>query len=187
VQSNKRFSWAKSQTSYANKKADSDSVYGSVYSMIVWVQAMFDSAFKKFNHNIASGDRIASKGNNIVDEGNYRPDITIENSHNKVYIIMESERKSERKAFIGALVQAAKYAAEKNTTMTLVFVMKETGNQTTVAQVSANIRPYYQWLYALGAKQLNSVLLISDTEYDKSNKANEVLLSQQFKKRCIKL
>jgi hypothetical protein len=84
-------------------------------------------------------------------------------------------------------VHAAKYAEDSSTPITLVFVMKETGNQTTVAQVSANIRPYYQWLHTLGATQLNRVLFISDTEYDNSAEANEVLLSTQFTERCTAL
>lgn len=148
---------------------------------------MLDSDFKNFPHNLAQGDVIASRGSNIANNGNYRPDIAIKNSFGAIHLILESERKSERKAFIGALVHAAKYAEDSNTPITLVFVMKETGNQTTVAQVSANIRPYYQWLHTLGATQLKRVLLISDNEYDESTNVNEVLLSTQFTARCTAL
>jgi hypothetical protein len=148
---------------------------------------LLDSEFKNFPHRLAQGDAIASQGANIVSSGNYRPDIAIRNSSGAIYLILESERKSERKAFIGALVHAAKYASDSNAPITLVFVMKETGNQTTVAQVSANVRPYYQWLRALGATQLNRVLFISDAEYDNSANANEVLLSSQFTARCTVL
>lgn len=148
---------------------------------------MHDSDFKSFPHKLSQGDVIASRGTNIATVGNYRPDIAIRNSAGAIHLILESERKSERKAFIGALVHAAKYAEDSNAPITLVFVMKETGNQTTVAQVSANIRPYFQWLHALGATQLNRVLFISDTEYDHSTNANEVLLSTQFTARCTVL
>ncbi len=148
---------------------------------------MRDSEFKKFPHKLAEGDAIASQGSNIAEEGNYRPDIAIKNSSGTIYLILESERKSERKAFIGALVHASKFAEDSKTPITLVFVMKETGNQTTVAQVSANIRPYYQWLHNLGATQLHCVLFISDTEYDESTNAEEVLLSTQFIARCTTL
>lgn len=148
---------------------------------------MLDSEFKNFPHRLAQGDAIASRGTNIASSGNYRPDIAIENSSGAIHLILESERKSERKAFIGALVHAAKYASDSNALITLVFVMKETGNQTTVAQVSANIKPYYQWLRTLGVTQLNRVLLISDAEYDNSANANEELLSAQFTARCTTL
>lgn len=148
---------------------------------------MLDTEFKNFAHKLAQGDVIASRGNNIANNGNYRPDIAIKNQSGAIYLILESERKSERKAFIGAMVHAAKYAADANTKITLVFVMKETGNQTTVAQVSANIRPYYQWLHTLGATQMNRVLLISDVEYEDSANANEELLSAQFIVRCTVL
>lgn len=148
---------------------------------------MLDSEFKIFQHRLAQGDLVASRGCNIANVGNYRPDIAISNSSGPIHLILESERKSERKAFIGALVHAAKYAEDSSAQITLVFVMKETGNQTTVAQISANIRPYYQWLHSLGATNLNHVFLISDTEYDNSAKANEVLLSAEFVARCTEL
>ncbi|KAF0189482.1 MAG: hypothetical protein FD168_737 [Desulfobulbaceae bacterium] len=148
---------------------------------------MRDTEFKNFDHKLAQGDVIASRGTNIASNGNYRPDIAVKNSSGAIHLILESERKSERKAFIGAMVHAAKYAADSNLKITLVFVMKETGNQTTVAQVSANIRPYFQWLHTLGAKQLHSVLLISDVEYDASAKAGEEILSAQFSARCTAL
>jgi hypothetical protein len=148
---------------------------------------VLDREFKNFQHRLIHGDVIASRGNNIATVANYRPDISIKNQSGATHLIMESERKSERKAFIGALVHAAKYAEDTNTPITLLFVMKETGNQTTVAQVSANIRPYFQWLGELGAMQLNSVLLISDTEYDTSARVDEVLLSPQFMARCTVL
>lgn len=145
---------------------------------------MLDTEFKYFHHILAQGDVIFSRGTNIASSGNYRPDIAIKNSSGKVHIILESERKSERKAFIGALVHAAKYAKDSNLNITLVFIMKETGNQTTVAQVSTNIKPYYQWLHSLGVTQLHRVMFISDTEYDNSASANEVLLSTEFIARC---
>lgn len=155
--------------------------------LALWRSTLHDSEFKNFPHRLAQGDTIASRGSNIANGGNYRPDIAIKNSSGTIHLILESERKSERKAFIGALVHAAKYANDLNAPITLVFVMKETGNQTTVTQVSANIRHYYHWLHTLGATQLNRVLLISDTEYDISANANEVLLSAQFTARCTAL
>lgn len=148
---------------------------------------MLDSDFKNFHHILAQGDVIASRGTNILRKGNYRPDIAIKNSSGVIHLILESERKSERKAFIGTLVHAAKYASDCNTPITLVFIMKETGNQTTVAQVSANIRPYYEWLHTLGATLLKRVLFISDDEYKNSAIANEVLLSPNFMARCTTL
>ena len=148
---------------------------------------MLDSQFKNFAHLVAVGDSVATNGKMIPNSGGYRPDISIKNSSGITHLILESERKSERKAFIGAMVHAAKYAATLQTPITLVFIMKETGNQTTVAQVSANIRPYFQWLTLLGATHLNRVLLLSDVAYDNSTAAGEALLSQPFISRCTPL
>ena len=148
---------------------------------------MRDSKFKNFDHCLKTGDKIASRGKNIATNGNYRPDIAVKNSSGKIYLILESERKSDRKAFIGAMVHAAKYAAESNLNITLVFVMKETGNQTTVKQISDNIRAYFQWLHSLGATNLQCVYLISDKDYVTSAKSNEEILSAAFIKRCTAL
>ena len=104
-----------------------------------------------------------------------------------IYLILESERKSERKAFLGAMLQAAKYSSTLQNPLTLVFVMKETGNQTTVAQVSRNIRPYFEWLRSLAATNLSRVLLLSDDDYDASAASGEELLSQPFLNRCTAL
>ena len=148
---------------------------------------MLDKEFKNFNHRLVQGDVIASRGTNIPNSCGYRPDIAIRKSSGAIYLVLESERKSERKAFIGAMVHAAKYAQESDTPITLVFVMKETGNQTTVAQVSANIRPYFQWLHSLGATQLDRVLFISDINYEVSANSGEEILSHQFVMKCTEL
>lgn len=146
---------------------------------------MLDTEFKNFAHLLAPGDSIHTNGNIL--QGSYRPDISIKNKNKKVYLILESERKSERKAFIGAMVHASKFAYETKQIITLVFVMKETGNQTTVAQVSRNIRPYFEWLCSLGSTYLNRVLMISDIEYENSARAGETLLSDIFLQRCTQL
>ena len=65
--------------------------------------------------------------------------------------------------------------------------MKETGNQTTVDQVSNNIRPYYIWLNPIANVTLTAVYIISDVEYIASAHANETLLASEFISRCIAL
>jgi hypothetical protein len=148
---------------------------------------MLDSQFKNFAHIVAPGDSVATNGNIIPNSGGYRPDISIKNSSGIIHLILESERKSERKAFIGAMIHAAKYAETLKTPITLVFIMKETGNQTTVKQIADNIRPYFQWVTSLGAICLNKVFLLSDVAYDNSASAGEMLLSQPFLSRCTAL
>jgi hypothetical protein len=146
---------------------------------------MRDREFKNFPHLLPVGSSINSNGNAL--QGNYRPDISIKDQSDKIYIILESERKSERKAFIGAMVHAAKFAHDTQQTLSLVFVMKQTGNQTTVPQVSANIRPYYEWIKSLGSSHLREVLMLSDEEYLLSVNANEKILSKPFRQRCVQL
>lgn len=148
---------------------------------------MRDREFKNFGHLLAPGDAIATRGCIIPGSNGYRPDISIKNPQGVTYLVLESERKSERKAFLGAMMQAARYSSTLQSNITLIFVMKETGNQTTVAQVSNNIRPYFQWLVALGATNLARVLMLSDEEYDESGIAGEVLLTPPFLARCTPL
>jgi len=144
---------------------------------------MLDTEFKNFAHRIPKNSRILSNGQDLVP--GYRPDISIQGNDGDVYLILESERKSERKAFIGAMVKASHFAYDNNSPITLVFVMKETGTQTTVKQISSNIKPYFDWLYKLGSTQLNRVCFISHPAYKDSANNNEILLSKDFLERCI--
>ena len=147
--------------------------------------ALLDTEFKNYNHRLPVDSNIRTNGGSLV--SGYRPDISIQDNSGNVNLILESERKSERKAFIGALVKASRFAQENSCLVTLVFVMKETGNQTTVAQVSSNIEPYFRWLYNLGAVKLNRVCFISHPAYIQSAENNETILSNEFMERCVVL
>lgn len=146
---------------------------------------MLDTEFKNFAHRIPVNSRILSNGQDLVP--GYRPDISIQENDGDVYLILESERKSERKAFIGAMLKASHFAYDNNSSITLVFVMKETGNQTTVNQISSNLKPYFDWLHQLGATQLNRVCFISHPVYEESANNDEELLSKEFLERCVVL
>lgn len=143
---------------------------------------MFDSEFKSFVHQLPEGHHILANGQDLVP--GYRPDVAIANDENNVTLILESERKTERKAFIGDLVKASHFAHKHEKEVTLVIVMKEVRSQTTVDQVARNIEPYFEWLFSLGATQLGRVCLLSDESYRESAEAREVLLSDEFLKRC---
>jgi hypothetical protein len=138
-----------------------------------WSLLLIDSAFKNFEHNLSESDVLFSTGQNISKIGNYRPDISIKNKNHQVCIVLESEQKSDRKAFIGALTHAFKFADEQEAPLTLVFVMKETRNQTTVTQISNNIRPYYEWLQNIVSVRLINTFLISDVSYEASVNSGE--------------
>ncbi|AXX59667.1 hypothetical protein ABRZ83_22485 [Vibrio vulnificus] len=148
---------------------------------------MKDSEFKSFSHKLPLGHEISSNGQNISVIGNYRPDISIKDASGTIQIVLESETKSDRKAFIGALTHAFKYADESNVSFTLVFVMKETGNQTTVEQVANNLRPYYVWLQGVVKTKLKGTFLVSDDAYVKSKECGERILSTEFQARCQRL
>ncbi|CAH7453481.1 conserved hypothetical protein [Vibrio chagasii] len=150
-------------------------------------EALKDSEFKNFSHKLPLGYEISSNGQNISVLGNYRPDISIKDASGTIQIVLESETKSDRKAFIGALTHAFKYADESSVSFTLVFVMKETGNQTTVEQVANNLRPYYVWLQGMVTTKLKDTFLVSDDAYVKSNECGERILSTEFQARCHRL
>lgn len=150
-------------------------------------EALKDSEFKVFSHKLPLGHEISSNGQNISVIGNYRPDISIKDASGTIQIVLESETKSDRKAFIGALTHAFKYADESNVSFTLVFVMKETGNQTTVEQVANNLRPYYVWLQGVVTTKLKGTFLVSDDAYVKSKECGERILSTEFQARCHRL
>lgn len=143
---------------------------------------MKDSDFKALQHCVGA-NRIASRGTEVA--AGYKPDITVNDANGRLVFILESEQKTDRKAFLGDLVKAEKYAEERQARPTLVVVMQCFDN-TTVQQIADHLRPYANWLARRngGALTLAKVLVISDDEYLKSVQANEPLASGQFQKRA---
>jgi|GEM_PF-3629664 len=146
---------------------------------------MKDTEFKSLNHIIPENCKINSRGGNIAEGYVYRPGASIANEKEEIFLVLENLNNSDRTPFIGAMTQAFKFAGAQETDLCLLFVMKESGNKTTVKQVAANIRAYYIWLKSLGAEKLTEVLFIADTEYQDSVHAKEALLSNEFRSRCV--
>ncbi|MGD9638717.1 MAG: hypothetical protein AB7U85_06625 [Alphaproteobacteria bacterium] len=145
---------------------------------------MKDKEFKNFEHIIPDNYTINTKGEKISDSNDYYPDVSIKDNEGKNWIILESERKTDRKAFVGSLIKAFFYAYYQNLNLTLIIVMKENGQQTNVEQISNHLKPYFEWLVSLGVKNLKKVLVISDEQYKKSATNKEKILSESFLKRC---
>ncbi len=143
---------------------------------------MKDSDFKNLRHCI--GDlQIASWGQAV--SGGYKPDLTIRDSSGKLMFIVECEQKTDRKAFLGGLVKAEKYAEDTGEIPSLVFVMQPFDN-TTVKQIGSHLKPYLSWLSKRpGGLRLSRVVVISDAEYENSVKNCEVICSQGFMKRAF--
>jgi len=142
-----------------------------------------DDAFKSLLHCLGT-HRIASRGN-VVARG-YKPDLTVSSPDNQLAFIIECEQKTDRKAFLGNLVKAEKYAEDCGAHPVLVIVMQEFSN-TTVHQIADHLTPYAVWLARLkgGKLNLSDILLISDQEYQRSLEANELLGSQGFRARAL--
>jgi len=141
-----------------------------------------DSVFKNLNHCI--GELIiASNGKKLID--GYSPDLSLKNKEGELIYILENERKSDRKAFLGDVVKASHYCDITKNTATLIIIMKETSNQTTTVQISKHLKTYSQWMKSKGILALNDIIVISDNEYKKSIECNEIVGSEAFIKRCI--
>lgn len=144
---------------------------------------MTDATFKSLPHCLGKY-RITSSGS-LVCKG-YKPDLTVSDSDNRLVFIFECEQKTDRKAFLGSLVKAEKYAEDCAAHPILIIVMQEFDN-TTVQQIAGNLRPYAVWLAHLkgGRPSLADILLISDQEYRSSVEANEVVGSADFLRRTV--
>ena len=74
---------------------------------------------------------------------------------------MESESKTDRKAFLGDFIKAEKYSQELGINPTSIIVMTEKDN-TTLAQVHAHLIPYVRWVRSLkGVVSVPEILVIS--------------------------
>lgn len=144
---------------------------------------MKDSDFKKLPHVIYP-HKIGSCGS-AVHKG-YKPDVTVVNANDELLFILESEQKTDRKAFLGDLLKAQKYAEECGASPALIIVMRPQAN-TKEQQIADHIQPYLSWLnQSLKAGvSLSMVAVISDTQYQKSIEAKEPLGSEAFMRRGI--
>lgn len=140
-----------------------------------------DSEFKTLQHCIGTY-RISSIGTEVAK--GYKPDVTIKDENGQLAFILESEQKTDRKAFLGAFVKAEKYAEDCNARPVLVIVMKISRN-TTVRQIADHLSPYAHWLACRkgGILSLSGVFIISDDDYRRSIQANELLTSELFRDR----
>ena len=139
---------------------------------------MKDSDFNYLGHLL--GDlMIESRGTEVAP--GYKPDLTIVDRAGQLMFIVECENKTDRKAFLGDLIKAEKYAEDRKASPTLVIVMEAAPN-TTVDQIAKHLKPYAAWLDGLKPQGLNlaEVLVISDDQYLSSVRSNEILGSAAF-------
>ena len=146
---------------------------------------MKDSDFKNLNHVVGSL-KIATRGSAVCD--GYKPDITVVDVTNKLQFILESEQKTDRKAFLGDVIKAQKYAEECEASPALVIVMQPQSN-TTVEQIANHLQPYVTWLKQKLRSdwRLSGVTVMSDSAYQDSVNAQEQLGSAEFLRRGISL
>lgn len=142
---------------------------------------MKDSDFKNAAHPIGVF-LVASRGA-AVSKG-YKPDLTVRNSEGKLKFILESEQKTDRKAFLGAFLKAEMYAEQENQNPELIIVMQPFGN-TTTKQIAKHLRPYKQWLESKKGDKLHlsAIQVMSDSEYLTAIEAGEQLGSAEIKRR----
>ncbi|QHS23453.1 hypothetical protein GWK91_11015 [Virgibacillus sp. MSP4-1] len=145
---------------------------------------MLDKDFKEFPH-ITGELKLQTKGSELIN--GYNPDLIIANQEGKIKYILESEHKTDRKAFLGDVVKAAHYCEVTQTPAKLIVVMKENEKQTTIEQISNHLKDYFKWLRGLGVSMLKDVLIITDEEYKKSNTEKEIIGSKPFIGRCKSL
>lgn len=146
---------------------------------------MKDSNFKNLNHVVGSLE-IATRGSAVCN--GYKPDITVIDGAGKLQFILESEQKTDRKAFLGDVIKALKYAEECGASPALVIVMQPQSN-TTVEQIAHHLQPYVTWLkQKVGSDwRLSGVTVISDSAYQDSVSAQEQLGSADFLRRGVSL
>ena len=137
---------------------------------------------KVLEHSL--GDSMGITNGSEVAKG-YKPDATIyDKSNNKPAVIIEFEKKTDRKAFLGDFVKAEKYAEDSDARPFLVIILTVYDN-TTKEQIANHLVSYREWLRNLGAHNLQYILVISETDYLKAIQANELLDSPSFRARAV--
>lgn len=142
---------------------------------------MKDAEFKALNHP-AGNNIIVTRGTAVA--AGYKPDITITDTNGQLKYILESEQKTDRKAFLGDLLKAEMHAEQHSASPELVIVMQQFSN-TTTKQIADHMSPYKQWLAQKNGGKLNisAIHVLSDVDYLQAIAAGENIGSQAFKKR----
>jgi len=142
---------------------------------------MKDSEFKALNHPV--GKNVIASTGSAVSTG-YKPDVTVKDAAGELKFIIESEQKTDRKAFLGDLLKAEVHSEQQKAHPELIIVMQPFDN-TTTKQIADHLRPYKQWLAVKSGGKLNlsDVHVLSDVEYQEAIDAGEILGSLSFKNR----
>ena len=147
---------------------------------------MDDMRFKGLPHPI--GDHKVVSAGKAVTTGykGYKPDVLVADSTGLVRFILESENKTDRKAFLGDLLKAEMYAEQSVCTPELIIVMTPSSN-TTVRHIAKQLHVYAAWLAEKknGSLSLSAVQVISDTDYEDAIAKNELISSSSFRKRGL--
>lgn len=114
----------------------------------------------------------------------YKSDITVTDANGTLKFILESEQKTDRKAFLGGFLKAEVYAEETNSTPELIIVMQVFPN-TTTNQIADHLRPYKEWLSGKQGGNLNisAIHVLSDSEYVDAIQSGDLLGTVKFRSR----
>jgi hypothetical protein len=115
----------------------------------------------------------------------YKPDVVVRDTDGRLSAIIECETTTSRKAFLGDLLKAEKYASDDGVHPTLLIVLQEKEN-TTVEQIANHISNYSTWLAGLegGTLQLRNVLVISDHDFRLAMRRSASIDPEQFRQYC---
>ncbi len=139
---------------------------------------MNDAKFKALSHPIGN-NKVATRGTAVAT--GYKPDITVRDEEGNLTYILESEQKTDRKAFLGDLLKAEMYAEQQQAKPALVIVMQPQDN-TTTQQIATHLSPYIKWLARKQGGNLNltHIHILSDADYTQAIAAQEYLDSAAF-------
>ena len=136
-----------------------------------------DGDFKKLSHSCHSF-KIFTNGQELG--VGYKPDCVL--MKEKEYIILECETKTDRKAYLGAMIKAAHFLRGKRQG-TMVFVIMESEN-TTAKAIANHLSIYLKWIHS--KTNLRNVYVIATHHYYPNSVIIE-LMSKEFLSAAIKV
>jgi len=115
-----------------------------------------DSDFKALNHN-CQGYKPYLRGGELAP--GYKPDYVLRAGTD--FVILESEKASSRKHFLGGLLKAAHFLREERVGK-LIFLLTPRDN-TTVEQIARHLSPYLAYLAEIS--NLRDVFVVKAGDY----------------------
>lgn len=148
---------------------------------------MSDTSFKNIKLNLGHDFEKNTKGS-IIGADQYKPDISIINSKEKVVCVIESSSTGDRKVHIGEMFQSHKFYCDEEIKGELIISLAGNNKNSPRPDTSYKyLKPYFDFIKKESKFGLKRVYLIEQDDFMKLQNGDVKLLGERFINKCTTL